>query len=229
MVPATQARRCCWKTWRFPWTSSPKLLTGLAALFVKHGYTDPGQGVQFGHASAGNAHFVLTADFTQQREIDRFMAFTEDSVVLVADELHGSLKAEHGTGRAMAPFVRREWGDKAYSVMKRIKKLIDPGELFNPGVLINEDPAVVSRNIKRTPPVSPRIDKCIECGFCEHVCPSRLVTLTPRGAYRPRANTPSSSRNVTMPPPRSFGVSTSTRESTPVQPTACVGPSARSG
>jgi D-lactate dehydrogenase len=158
-----------------------KLLTGLAALFVKHGYTDPGQGVQFGHASAGNAHFVLTADFTQQREIDRFMAFTEDSVVLVADELHGSLKAEHGTGRAMAPFVRREWGDKAYSVMKRIKKLIDPGELFNPGVLINEDPAVVSRNIKRTPPVSPRIDKCIECGFCEHVCPSRLVTLTPRG------------------------------------------------
>jgi len=158
-----------------------RLLTGLAALFVKHGYTDPGQGVQFGHASAGNAHFVLTADFTQQREIDRFMAFTEDSVGLVADELHGSLKAEHGTGRAMAPFVRREWGDKAYAVMKRIKKLIDPGDLLNPGVLINEDPAVVSRNIKRTPLVSPRIDKCIECGFCEHVCPSRLVTLTPRG------------------------------------------------
>ncbi len=158
-----------------------RLLTGLAALFVKHGYTDPGQGVQFGHASAGNAHFVLTADFTQQREVDRFMAFTEDSVGLVADELHGSLKAEHGTGRVMAPFVRREWGDKAYSVMKRIKKLIDPGDLLNPGVLINEDPAVVSRNIKRTPLVSPRIDKCIECGFCEHVCPSRLVTLTPRG------------------------------------------------
>ena len=158
-----------------------RLLTGLEALFAKHGYTDPGQGVQYGHASAGNAHFVLTADFTQQREIDRFMAFTEDSVVLVADELNGSLKAEHGTGRAMAPFVQREWGDKAYSVMKEIKKLIDPGDLFNPGVLINDDPAVFSKNIKRTPPVSPRIDKCIECGFCEHVCPSRLVTLTPRG------------------------------------------------
>jgi D-lactate dehydrogenase len=158
-----------------------RLLTGLEALFAKHGYTDPGQGVQYGHASAGNAHFVLTADFTQQREIDRFMAFTEDSVVLVADELNGSLKAEHGTGRAMAPFVQREWGDKAYSVMKEIKKLVDPGDLFNPGVLINDDPAVFSKNIKRTPPVSPRIDKCIECGFCEHVCPSRLVTLTPRG------------------------------------------------
>jgi len=158
-----------------------KLLLGLEALFAKHGYTEPGQGVQFGHASAGNAHFVLTADFTQQREIDRFMAFTEDSVVLVADKLNGSLKAEHGTGRAMAPFVSREWGDKAYSLMVRIKKLVDPGNLFNPGVLINDDPDIVSKNIKRTPPVSPRIDKCIECGFCEDVCPSRLVTLTPRG------------------------------------------------
>ncbi len=158
-----------------------KLLTGLEALFVKHGYTGPGQGVQFGHASAGNAHFVLTADFTQQSEIDRFMAFTVDSVVLVADELNGSLKAEHGTGRAMAPYVSREWGDKAYSLMTRIKKLIDPSGLLNPGVLTNGDPDVVSKNIKRTPPVSPWIDKCIECGFCEHVCPSRLVTLTPRG------------------------------------------------
>ena len=158
-----------------------KLLTGLEALFVKHGYTDPGQGVQFGHASAGNAHFVLTADFTQQREIDRFMAFTVDCVALVADELNGSLKAEHGTGRAMALYVSREWGGKAYSLMTRIKKLVHPSGLFNPGVLINSDPAVVSRNIKCTPPVSPWIDKCIECGFCEHVCPSRLVTLTPRG------------------------------------------------
>lgn len=157
------------------------LLLGLESLFIKHGYTDPGQGVQFGHASAGNAHFVLTADFTRQEEIDRFMAFTEDSVALVADELHGSLKAEHGTGRAMAPFVAREWGEKAYSLMTRIKQLVDPGQLFNPGVLINDDPGIVSRNIKRTPTVSPRIDKCIECGFCEHVCPSRLVTLTPRG------------------------------------------------
>jgi D-lactate dehydrogenase len=157
------------------------LLTGLEVLFVKHGYTNPGQGVQFGHASAGNAHFVLTADFTEQREIDRFIAFTEDCVALVADELNGSLKAEHGTGRAMAPFVSREWGDKAYSLMTRIKNLVDPDDLLNPGVLINHDPDIGSKNIKRTPPVSPRIDKCIECGFCEHVCPSRLVTLTPRG------------------------------------------------
>ncbi len=158
-----------------------RLLNGLKALFAKHGYTGTGQGVQYGHASAGNVHYMLTADFTSQREIDRYTAFIKDAVALVVDELHGSLKAEHGTGRAIAPFVSREWGDKAYSLMKRIKKLVDPEGLLNPGVLINDDPGVISKNIKRTPPVSPPIDTCIECGFCEHVCPSRLVTMTPRG------------------------------------------------
>ncbi|MGO8722067.1 MAG: FAD-binding and (Fe-S)-binding domain-containing protein [Acidimicrobiales bacterium] len=158
-----------------------QLLKGLKALFSKHGYTGEGQGVQFGHASAGNVHFVLTADFTRQREVDRFVDFMKDAVALVVDELNGSLKAEHGTGRAMAPFVAREWGDKAYSIMKRIKKLVDPDGLLNPGVLINDDPDVFAANIKITPPVSPLIDKCTECGFCEHVCPSRLVTMTPRG------------------------------------------------
>jgi D-lactate dehydrogenase len=158
-----------------------KLLEGLKALFAKHGYTGAGQGVQFGHASAGNVHFMVTADFTDQAEVDRYIAFMSDAVGLVADELHGSLKAEHGTGRAIAPFVRREWGDKAYSIMRRIKELVDRDGLCNPGVLINDDPGVFARNIKLTPSVSSLVDKCTECGFCEHVCPSRLATMTPRG------------------------------------------------
>ncbi len=158
-----------------------RMLTGLRSLFDKHGYTGRGQGVQYGHAAAGNVHFMLTADFTKQREIDRYAALIKDSVALVVGELHGSLKAEHGTGRAIAPFVEREWGAKAYSLMKRIKQLVDPEDLLNRGVLINDDPGVLTGNIKLTPPVSEVIDMCTECGFCESVCPSRLVTLTPRG------------------------------------------------
>jgi D-lactate dehydrogenase len=164
-----------------PLSEFAKLLRSLKALFAKHGYVGAGQGVQFGHARAGNVHFMLAADFTDQREIDRYVGFMKDAVELVADELNGSLKAEHGTGRAMAPFVSREWGEKAYSLMKRIKALVDPEELLNPGVLINDDPDVFSKAIKLTPPVSSLIDRCTECGFCEHVCPSRLVTMTPRG------------------------------------------------
>ena len=157
------------------------LLNGLKVLFSKHGYTGEGQGVQFGHASAGNVHFMITADFTRQREVDRYTAFMAELVALVVDELSGSLKAEHGTGRAIAPFVAREWGERAYSLMRRIKDLVDPEGLLNPGVLINDDLGVVSKNIKHSPSVSSLIDKCTECGFCEHVCPSRLFTMTPRG------------------------------------------------
>ena len=164
-----------------PLSEFANLLKALKGLFVKHGYVGPGQGVSFGHARAGNVHFMLAADFSDQKEVDRYVAFMKDAVALVADELHGSLKAEHGTGRAMAPFVSREWGDKAYSIMKRIKALVDPDDLLNPGVLINDDPEVFSKAIKLTPPVSSLIDRCTECGFCEHVCPSRLVTMTPRG------------------------------------------------
>ena len=178
---ARRGRLSCSRTWPFPSNGSRALLKGLKALFERHGYTGEGQGVQFGHASAGNVHFMLTADFTQQREVDRYTAFMRDAVTLCVNELDGSLKAEHGTGRAIAPFVSREWGDKAYAIMKRIKELLDPDGLLNPGVLINADPDVLSKNIKRTPSVSSLIDRCTECGFCEHVCPSRLVTMTPRG------------------------------------------------
>ena len=42
----------------------------------------------------------------------------EDVKTLVVDKYDGSLKAEHGTGRNMAPYVRYEWGDRAYECMK---------------------------------------------------------------------------------------------------------------
>lgn len=83
----------------------------------------------------------------------------------------GSLKAEHGTGRNMAPFVRQEWGDDIYLLMKDIKKLLDPQNLLNPGVLINDDPQVFIKNLKRMPLANDLIDRCIECGFCEVQCP----------------------------------------------------------
>ena len=38
----------------------------------------------------------------------------------------GSLKAEHGTGRVMAPYVRRQFGDELYDVMRSLKALVDP-------------------------------------------------------------------------------------------------------
>jgi D-lactate dehydrogenase len=99
---------------------------------------------------------------------------------MVVEKYDGSLKAEHGTGRNMAPFVELEWGRDAYVLMERIKTLFDPGRLLNPGVILNANPQAHLENLKPLTATSPIVDKCIECGFCEPVCPSRNLTLTPR-------------------------------------------------
>lgn len=148
----------------------------LTALFDRHGYRDS---VIFGHAKDGNIHFLLNENFDEPELVQRYLAFTEDLVALVLDHA-GSLKAEHGTGRMMAPYVRRQYGDELYDVMRDVKWLLDPHGLLNPGVLLDEDPSAPVRHLKSTPTVEAEVDRCVECGYCEPVCPSKDLTTTPR-------------------------------------------------
>jgi D-lactate dehydrogenase len=148
----------------------------LQALLLEHGFL-PGLA---GHASAGNLHFILTAEFGKAGELERYDAFISDLVELIVDKYDGSLKAEHGTGINMAPFVQREWGPEATELMWEIKRLADPAGVLAPGVVLNRDPGVHLRNLKSVPEVEESVTKCIECGFCEAVCPSQNVTTTPR-------------------------------------------------
>ena len=148
----------------------------LQGLLARHGFL-PGVA---GHASAGNLHFLLTPNFGEQADLDRYEAFMGELVELVIDTYDGSLKAEHGTGINMAPFVQREWGAKATELMWRVRRLADPDEILAPGVLLTDDPRAHLRNLKSTPEIEAVATQCIECGFCEPVCPSRELTTTPR-------------------------------------------------
>jgi D-lactate dehydrogenase len=148
----------------------------LQALLGEHGFL-PGVA---GHASAGNLHFMLTPDFAKQEDLDRYEAFMTGLVELIVEKYDGSLKAEHGTGINMAPYVEREWGEKATELMWRVKRLADPDGVLSPGVVLNRDPGVHLRNLKTTPPIEESATTCVECGFCEPVCPSRNLTTTPR-------------------------------------------------
>jgi D-lactate dehydrogenase len=149
----------------------------LQALFKTHGYNDA---IIFGHALEGNLHFVFKQDFGSTEEVERYRGFLDAVASLVVRKYDGSLKAEHGTGRNMAPFVEMEWGSEAFHLMKQIKDIFDPENLLNPGVILNSDPQAHIKNLKPLPPAHPLIDKCIECGFCEVHCPSKNLTLTPR-------------------------------------------------
>ncbi|HET7120685.1 MAG TPA: FAD-binding and (Fe-S)-binding domain-containing protein [Solirubrobacterales bacterium] len=150
----------------------------LQALLGQHGFL-PGVA---GHASAGNLHFMLTPDFAKQEDLERYEAFMGGLVELIVDKYDGSLKAEHGTGVNMAPYVEREWGEKATELMWGVKRLADPDAVLSPGVVLNRDPGVHLRNLKTTPAIEDwgGATTCVECGFCEPVCPSRNLTTTPR-------------------------------------------------
>ncbi len=149
----------------------------LQALFKEYGYHEA---IIFGHALEGNLHFVFTQDFSSEAEVVRYREFMDRVVEMVVDKYDGSLKAEHGTGRNMAPFVEKEWGEAAYALMKSIKQLFDPDGLLNPGVILNADAEAHIKNLKPLPASHEIIDKCIECGFCEPICPSKNLSFTPR-------------------------------------------------
>ena len=148
----------------------------LQELFGRHGYA----GVIFGHASAGNLHFLITPLLNEEREIARFDAFMQDVVDLVVGKYDGSLKAEHGTGRNIAPFVEREWGEKLTALMWKLKRLADPDGVLAPGVMLARDPQHHLQHLQTSPSVEDSVDRCIQCGYCERVCPSRSLTTTPR-------------------------------------------------
>jgi D-lactate dehydrogenase len=161
----------------FPLPQLAEACLALKDLFKKYEYHDA---VLFGHALEGNLHFVFSQDFSNQNEIDRYEKLMSELAVLVVDRFNGSLKAEHGTGRNMAPFVEKEWGTAAYEIMKRIKTIFDPNNKINPDVLINPDPKAHLKNLKPLPESNAIIDKCMECGFCEPHCVSEGLTLSPR-------------------------------------------------
>ncbi len=168
----------------------PEATADLSELLDRHGYDDS---CIYGHALEGNFHFIINQSFDDDAEVARYEAMIEDVVSLVVGKYDGSLKAEHGTGRNMAPYVKREWGEAAYRIMQRVKALFDPLGILNPGVIFNDDPKCHLKNFKALPILEPasgnheefgeaykRINKCIECGFCEVNCVSCGFTLSSR-------------------------------------------------
>ena len=189
----------------FPIESLPEATVKLQQLIADHGYDDA---CIYGHAFEGNYHFILNQSFSDEHEVARYAEMMREVAKLVVEGYDGSLKAEHGTGRNMAPFVKYEWGEKAYEVMKELKQIFDPDGLLNQGVIFNDDPDCFIKCLKPLPVLDydfdsvpdggkylmdstlstaketveqvKRANKCIECGFCEVNCMSCGLTLSSR-------------------------------------------------
>jgi len=210
----------------FPVEQLAEGVNRLIQLFDKHHYDEA---IIFGHALEGNLHFVFTQGFNSAEEVARYQAFMDDVAQLVAVEFGGSLKAEHGTGRNMAPFVALEWGADAYQLMWKLKRLLDPNGILNPDVVLSEDPDIHLKNLKPLPAADEIVDKCIECGFCEPVCPSKGLTLSPRQRIVMwRDIQVCLRRSALASTPAPCCKATNTKASTPAPPPACAPSAARS-
>ena len=132
----------------FPIERLAEATLDLQKLLREHGYHEA---IIFGHALDGNLHFVFTQDFGNAAEIERYRRFMDEMCAMVVEKYDGSLKAEHGTGRNIAPFVELEWGAQAVAAMRRIKALFDPQGLLNPGVILNADPLAHLKDLKPLP------------------------------------------------------------------------------
>lgn len=161
----------------FPMEHLVEGVEALTKLFEKHHYPE---GMIMGHALEGNLHFVLAPEMDSAEKLQQFDAFMQELTDLVAVRFEGSLKGEHGTGRNVAPFVRKEWGDEIYAIMQQIKALFDPHKILNPDVVISDNAELHIQSVKPMPVTDDLINACMECGFCEPACPSDGLSLTPR-------------------------------------------------
>ncbi|RBL84153.1 hypothetical protein DDE05_25730, partial [Streptomyces cavourensis] len=125
-----------------------------------------------GHAAHGNLHFLLAFDAARPEDVERYDAFMQEFCALVVDRFDGSLKAEHATGRNIAPFLEKEWGARATELMWRTKQVIDPGGVLAPRIVLDRDPRAHLRGLKTIPKVEAVADRLFRSAFrnCGQVC-----------------------------------------------------------
>ena len=143
----------------------------------------------FGHIGDGNLHPVIMSDPRNKEQWDTIRKASKDLIDLTI-RLKGTLTAEHGTGMAKSPYIKRELGE-TLEVMKEIKKALDPHNILNPGKMGFDDSIKdIYENFAFQPlverPTEMRgfgealdneIMACIMCGFCRAGCPTYKETL----------------------------------------------------
>jgi len=163
----------------------------------------------FGHAGDGELHLRPLLDLSEPADVDKMRAIADD-VFSLAWSLGGSISGEHADGLVRAAFIRKQYGDEYYELLCRIKNIFDPDGLMNPGKIINSDPDVMVKNLRRARKPLPErlktdllfeedelaleIEQCYGCGLCLsresglRMCPVFRALGEELGSSRAKAN-----------------------------------------
>ncbi len=116
-----------------PMGNVPALLKGIQEISEKHRI----QIATFGHAGDGNLHPQILYDGYDPDQVKAMEAASAELFQLAVD-LKGTLTGEHGIGLSKAPFMDLEHDPTAMDVMRRLKKMLDPNNILNPGKMALE-------------------------------------------------------------------------------------------
>jgi FAD/FMN-containing dehydrogenase/Fe-S oxidoreductase len=166
-------------------------------------------GVPYGHFGDGCVHVRIDFELEDEGGRGRFRGFVEDAADLVAS-YGGSMSGEHGDGRARSELLPRMYSPEAIALMQQAKRILDPGNLLNPGVLV--DPAPFDSDLRLAAPMHPvrttlklthdagsfkdAVHRCTGVGKCIAdntgsggvMCPSYLATREEKDSTRGRAH-----------------------------------------
>jgi FAD/FMN-containing dehydrogenase/Fe-S oxidoreductase len=154
-----------------------KYISGLQEIGRRYEFTF----ALFGHAGDGELHIRPYLDLTEPDERKKMQAIAND-VFSLAWSLGGSISGEHAVGLSKAAYVRRQYGEPYYKLLCEIKHIFDPQSLLNPGKILNSDPDVMIKNLRRERKISTEIikgdllfdnnqldieiEQCNGCGLC---------------------------------------------------------------
>jgi FAD/FMN-containing dehydrogenase/Fe-S oxidoreductase len=180
-------------------------LAGLAKIEKKYDITM----CFFGHAGDGELHVRPYIDLGDPRDREKMLAIAQD-VYALAWSLGGTISGEHAVGLIRAGFVRGQYGDEYYEMLQKVKQIFDPAGLMNPGKILNDEPDVMFRNLRREPHILPEraksdllfqeneleleLEQCYGCGLCLgrepalRMCPVFRALGEELGSARAKAN-----------------------------------------
>ena len=182
----------------------PNYIRDFNEILKKHGLYS----VHYAHAGSGEIHLrpIINLKTVEGNKLFRTIA---EEVATLVKKYNGSLSGEHGDGRLRGEFIKQMVGEKNYALLKQVKTIWDPNNIFNPNKIVDTpsmnsmlryEPGQITPAFKtifrfHKQDILQHAEQCNGSGDCRKthlsggtMCPSYMATRNEKDTTRARAN-----------------------------------------